>query len=127
MLDWRLGLIAAWVLLISIGAWLGLVRHSLFGFILMFLGFVCQFVHTGLDRRDRVTEETARSLWISQVRELADDIHLEGYGIESLEDLSRYHDAAGRAEVLASLRSLPVGQRHLLAAARAVDPDAEWD
>jgi len=48
-------------------------------------------------------------------------------GITSVQELARYHDAAGRAAVLAVLRALPAGERSLLVAARNVEPDATWD
>jgi hypothetical protein len=61
------------------------------------------------------------------VRQAADDVRLDDYGITSVQDLARYHDAAGRAAVLAALQALPRGQRSLLVAARRVEPDAVWD
>lgn len=65
--------------------------------------------------------------WVAEVEREADDVGLAHYGITSLQELARYHDAAGRAAVLAALRALPAGQRSLAVAARTVEPDAVWD
>ena len=80
-----------------------------------------------LQRRDRLREEVEQRQWIAQVERTADDVSLNGYGIASLADLARYHDAEGRRAVLAALNALPTGKRALLAAARQVEPDAAWD
>jgi hypothetical protein len=127
MPRWRFGLIAAFALFALIGAWLGVFRHSLVGWMLVVVGAAFLFVESELQRKERRAEEAAQTEWVTKIRELADDIRLEGYGIESLEDLSRYHDATGRAAVLARLQSLPAGHRDLLVAARSVEPDAVWD
>lgn len=78
-------------------------------------------------RRDENLERDAQSKWVDRVMEISDDTSLIGYGIETLPDLASYHDAQGRADVLAALLSLPKGERMLLTAARQIDPEAQWD
>ena len=94
-----------------LGAVVGL---ALFG-----VGFVCMCIHMALERREKSEEETARATWVAEVRQAAADVRLGDYGITSVEELARYHDAAGRAAVLAA--------RSLLVAARKIEPDAAWD
>lgn len=125
---WRYLLIAGYVVL-GIGG-LGLAMFTSFralGYGLVVTGFVCIGINSLLNARDARVEEEARAQWIASIQALADDLALNGYGIPTLPELATYHDAAGRAAVLAALRSLPEGRRSLLAAARLVDPEAEWD
>jgi uncharacterized membrane protein YfcA len=125
--TWRLGLIAAYVVCGLVGAWGAVFTHSRFGLALFGVGAACMGVHVLLERKDRDREEAARASWIGEVRRVADDVGLEGSGIASLEALACYHDAAGRAAVLAALCALPAGQRSLRTAAQSVEPDAAWD
>jgi len=122
-----LALIAAYVVCGLVGAWNAVYRRSLVGVALFGVGGVCMGIHFLIERRQRAAEEADQASWISVVRGAADDVGLEGYGIGSLEELARYHDAAGRAAVLEALRALPAGQRSLRAAAQSVERDAAWD
>jgi hypothetical protein len=127
MAKWRYGLIAAYVGFGLVGGWVAIYRQAVIGLVLFGVGFVCISIHVAIERKERKDEEAAQAVWIAEVQRAADDVGLEDYGITSLQELARYHDAAGRAAVLAALRSLPAGQRSLLVAARKVEPDAEWD
>ena len=127
MARWRYGLIAAYVGCSLVGAWVAIYRRAFLGLTLFGVGAVCMGIHLALERRERKEEVAAQAAWIAEVQRRADDIGLEGYGIASVEELARYHDAAGRAAVLAALEVLPRGQRSLLVAARNVEPDAAWD
>ena len=111
----RYGLIAAYVGCRLVGGWVAIYRQALVGLALFGVGFVCISIHLAIERKEKKDEEAARA------------VGLEDYGITSLQELARYHDATGRAAVLAALRSLPAGQRSLLVAARNVEPDAVWD
>jgi hypothetical protein len=127
MAKWRYGLIAAYVGCGLVGAWVAIYRQSFVGLAVFGVGFVCICIHMALEQQEKRREEAARVAWIAEVERVADDVGLEDYGIASLQELARYHDAAGRASVLTALRSLPAGQRALLVAARNVEPDAVWD
>lgn len=127
MMKWRYGFIAAYVGCSLVGTWVLIYRQVFMGLALFGAGCVCICIHMAHERRERKLEETARAAWVAEVRQAADDVRLEAYGITSVQDLARYHDAAGRAAVLAALRALPTGQRSLLVAARNVEADAEWD
>jgi hypothetical protein len=127
MAKWRYGLIAAYVGCGLVGAWVAIYRQSFVGLAVFGVGFVCICIHMALEQTEKRREEAARVAWIAEVERVADDVGLEDYGIASLQELARYHDAAGRASVLTALRSLPAGQRSLLVAARNVEPDAVWD
>jgi|SRR5205807_6626205 len=127
MAKWRYGLIAAYVGFGLVGGWVAIYRQAFIGLALFGVGFVCISIHVAIERKERKYEEAAQAVWVADVQRAADDVGLEDYGITSLQELARYHDAAGRAAVLAALRSLPAGQRSLLVAARKVEPDAEWD
>jgi len=127
MAKWRYGLIAAYVGCALGGGWVAIYRQGFVGLALFGVGFVCISIHLAIERKEKKDEEAARAAWVAEVQRVADDVGLEDYGITSLQELARYHDAAGRAAVLAALRSLPAGQRSLLVAARNVDPDAVWD
>lgn len=127
MAKWRYGLIAAYVGFGLVGGWVAIYRQAFIGLVLFGVGFVCISIHVAIERKERKDEEAAQAVWIAEVQRAADDVGLEDYGITSLQELARYHDAAGRAAVLATLRSLPADQRSLLVAARKVEPDAEWD
>jgi hypothetical protein len=127
MAKWRYGLIAAYVGCGLVGAWVAIYRQSFVGLAVFGVGFVCICIHMALEQKEKRREEAARVAWIAEVERVADDVGLEDYGIASLQELARYHDAAGRASVLTALRSLPAGQRSLLVAARNVEPDAVWD
>jgi DNA-directed RNA polymerase specialized sigma24 family protein len=111
-----------------IGSWLAIIERRLtLGLSLFAIATSCILVHMALQHRDRRREDALQKEWTEKIRAIADDLTLEGYGIVSLSDLAKYHDAAGRAAVLAALEALPPGQRSLLTAARAVEPDAQWD
>lgn len=97
------------------------------GFAAIFVGLGGIAVEMLLQRRDRLRDEVEQRQWIAEVHASADDVELKGYGIASLEELARYHNAEGRKAVLAALEALPVGQRALLVAAQKVEPDAVWD
>jgi hypothetical protein len=125
--KWRYGLIAAYVGCGLVGAWVAIYRQAFVGLAVFGVGFVCIGIHMALERKEKREEEAARVAWIAEVERAADDVELGDYGIASLQELARYHDAAGRARVLAALRSLPQGQRSLRVAARDVEPDAVWD
>lgn len=127
MAKWRYGLIAAYVGFGLVGGWVAIYRQAFIGLALFGVGFVCISIHVAIERKERKYEEAAQAVWVADVQRAADDVGLEDYGITSLQELARYHDAAGRAAVLAALRSLPAGQRSLLVAARKVEPDADWD
>ncbi len=127
MAKWRYGLIAAYVGCGLVGGWVAIYRQAFVGLALFGVGFVCISIHIAIEQKEKKDEEAARAAWVAEVRRAADDVGLEDYGITSLQELARYHDAAGRAAVLAALRSLPAGQRSLLVAARNVEPDAVWD
>ena len=127
MAKWRYGLIAAYVGCGLVGAWVAIYRQSFVGVAVFGVGFVCICIHMALEPTEKRREEAARVAWIAEVERVADDVGLADYGIASLQELARYHDAAGRASVLTALRSLPAGQRSLLVAARNVEPDAVWD
>ena len=127
MAKWRYGLIAAYVGCGLVGAWVAIYRQSFVGLAVFGVGFVCICIHMALEQKEKRREEAARVAWIAEVERVADDVGLADYGIASLQELARYHDAAGRASVLTALRSLPAGQRSLLVAARNVEPDAVWD
>ena len=127
MAKWRYGLIAAYVGFGLVGGWVAIYRQAFIGLVLFGVGFVCISIHVAIERKEKKDEEAAQAVWVAEVQRAADDVGLEDYGITSLQELARYHDAAGRAAVLAALRSLPAGQRSLLVAARKVEPDAEWD
>jgi hypothetical protein len=127
MAKWRYGLIAGYLGCSLVGGWVVIYRQASMGLVMFGIGFVCICVHMALERREKKQEETAQAAWVAEVRQAADDVRLEGYGITSVQELARYHDAAGRAAVLAALRALPRGQRSLLVAARNVEPDATWD
>jgi hypothetical protein len=127
MAKWRYGLIAAYVGCGLVGAWVAIYRQSFVGLAVFGIGFVCICIHMALEQTEKRREEAARVAWIAEVERVADDVGLADYGIASLQELARYHDAAGRASVLTALRSLPAGQRSLLVAARNVEPDAVWD
>ena len=127
MAKWRYGLIAAYVGCSLVGAWVAIYRQASMGMVIFGIGFVCICIHMALQRREKKQEETAQAAWVTEVRQAADDVRLEDYGITSVQELARYHDAAGRAAVLAALRALPTGQRSLLVAVRNVEPDATWD
>jgi hypothetical protein len=127
MAKWRYGLIAAYVGCGLVGAWVAIYRQSFVGLAVFGVGFVCICIHMALEQTEKRREEAARVAWIAEVERVADDVGLADYGIASLQELARYHDAAGRASVLTALRSLPAGQRSLLVAARNVEPDAVWD
>jgi hypothetical protein len=127
MAKWRYGLIAAYVGCGLVGAWVAIYRQSFVGVAVFGVGFVCICIHIALEQTEKRREEAARVAWIAEVERVADDVGLADYGIASLQELARYHDAAGRASVLTALRSLPAGQRSLLVAARNVEPDAVWD
>jgi len=127
MAKWRYGLIAAYVGCGLVGAWVAIYRQSFVGLAVFGVGFVCICIHMALEQTEKRREEATRVAWIAEVERVADDVGLEDYGIASLQELARYHDAAGRASVLTALRSLPAGQRSLLVAARNVEPDAVWD
>jgi len=127
MPKWRYGLIAAYVGCSLVGAWVAIYRQAFVGLALFGVGFVCICIHMARERREKKEEETAQAAWVAEVGQAADDVRLDDYGITSVQDLARYHDAAGRAAVLAALQTLPRGQRSLLVAARRVEPDAVWD
>src|SRR5215510_14266082 len=127
MPKWRYGLIAAYVGCSLGGAWVAIYRQAFVGLALFGVGLVCLCIHMALERQEGEKEEAARAAWVAEVRHAADDVRLEDYGITSVQDLACYHDAAGRAAVLAALQALPKGQRSLLVAARRVEPDAAWD
>jgi hypothetical protein len=127
MAKWRYGLIAAYVACGLVGGWVAIYRHAFAGLALFGVGFICISAHMALERKEKTAEEAARAAWVAEVEREADDVELADYGITSLQELARYHDAAGRAAVLAALRSLPAGQRSLFVAARNVEPDAVWD
>ena len=127
MAKWRYGLIAAYVGCGLVGGWVAIYRQAFVGLALFGVGFVCISIHIAIEQKEKKDEEAARAAWVAEVRRAADDVGLEDYSITSLQELARYHDAAGRAAVLAALRSLPAGQRSLLVAARNVEPDAVWD
>ena len=127
MARWRYGLIAAYVGCGLVGGWVATYRQAFIGVAVFSVGCVCMFIHLAIERREKKVEEAARAVWVAEVQRAADDVGLEDYGVTSLQELARYHDAAGRAAVLAALRSLPAGQRSLLVAARDVEPDAAWD
>jgi len=127
MAKWRYGLIAAYVGFGLVGGWVAIYRQAFIGLVLFGVGFVCISIHVASERKEKKDEEAAQAVWVAEVQRAADDVGLEDYGITSLQELARYHDAAGRAAVLAALRSLPAGQRSLLVAARKVEPDADWD
>jgi hypothetical protein len=110
-----------------IGCWLGYKGMRVAGFTAIFGGLAGIAIELLLQRRDRLGDEAEQRKWIAEVRAAADDVNLDGYGIPSLEELARYHDAEGRTAVLAALMTLPVGRRALLAAAQNVEPDASWD
>jgi hypothetical protein len=97
------------------------------GFTAIFAGLGGIGIEMLLQRRDRMRDETEQREWIAEVQRTADDLDLDGYGIPSLADLARYHDAEGRKAVLSALVTLPAGKRALLIAAQQVEPDAEWD
>ena len=127
MAKWRYGLIAAYVGFGLVGGWVAIYRQAFIGLVLFGVGFVCISIHVAIELKEKKDEEAAQAVWVAEVQRAADDVGLEDYGITSLQELARYHDAAGRAAVLAALRSLPAGQRSLLVAARKVEPDADWD
>jgi hypothetical protein len=122
----RFALITGYVILMMAGVIVGR-RSFAIGMVLVALALVSMTIHLLLERSERIAEQDQRHAWEAEIRRIADDVSLEGYGIESISELARYHDAAGRAEVLETLRSLPVGQRNILNAARQVDPNAVWD
>jgi hypothetical protein len=125
---WRHILIFAYVVFGLIGAWLAIIeRRVTLGLSLFAVATACILVHMALERRDRKQENALQMEWTEKIRGIADDLTLEGYGIVSLSDLAKYHDATGRAAVLAALEALPPGQRSLRTAARAIEPDAQWD
>ena len=110
-----------------VGCWLAYKGMWIVGFAAILVGLGGIAVEMLLQRRDRLRDEVEQRQWIAEVRTSADDVELKGYGIASLEELARYHDAEGRKAVLAALVALPVGQRALLVAAQKVEPDAVWD
>jgi hypothetical protein len=122
-------LIVAYVVFGLIGSWLAIIidRRLTLGFSLFAIATACILVHMALQRRDRKREDALQVEWIEKIRAIAEDLSLEGYGIVSLSALAKYHDTAGRAAVLSALEALPPGQRSLLTAARAIEPDAQWD
>jgi hypothetical protein len=126
MPAWRFVLIAVYVVLTMTGVFVG-HRHFALSMTLVGVGLAAISVHLILERSERMREEKMQLEWEDEIRRVAEDVSLDGYGIASLAELSRYHDAAGRAAVLEALRGLPVGQRTLVSAARQVDPDAVWD
>jgi hypothetical protein len=127
MAKWRYALIAAYVGCGLVGGWVAIYRHAFAGLALFSVGFICISAHMALERKEKKAEEAARAAWVAEVEREADDVGLADYGITSLQELARYHDAAGRAAVLAALRLQPAGQRSLFVAARNVEPDAVWD
>ena len=126
MRVWRYALIALYVALSMAGVVVSR-KHFAIGMSSVAVGLACISFHLVLERRERLREEALQVAWEAEIRRIADDVTLEAYGITSLTELARYHDAAGRAEVLEALQALPAGQRSLLAAARQVDPEAVWD
>lgn len=109
------------------GCWLlykGVLAAGLLTILAGLAGIALELI---LQRRDRLRDEAEQQAWIAEIERVADELSLDGYGIASLAELARYHDAAGRKAVLAALAALPAGNRALLAAARQVEPDAEWD
>lgn len=110
-----------------IGCWLAYKGMHIAGLTAIFGGLGGIAIEMLLQRRDRLRDEAEQRQWITAVRAAADDVNLNGYGITSVEELARFHDAEGRSAVLTALMALPVGKRTLLAAAQQVDPDAAWD
>jgi hypothetical protein len=127
MPRWRYGLICAYVGLGLVGTWLVVYRHSITGWAVFGVGLICIGLHMALAWKEKREEETAQSAWVVEIKTIADSLSLEGYGIPTLEELARYHDLRGRAEILTALKALPSGQRSLFAAAMKVEADAAWD
>ncbi|HSD52260.1 MAG TPA: hypothetical protein VLG48_12715 [Candidatus Methylomirabilis sp.] len=125
---WRYTLIVGYMILGLGGIWIAMfTRFRLVGYGLFAASLVCFGINSLLSRRDERSETKARADWIASIKAVADDLSLEGYPISDLLELADYHDAPGRAAVLASLRALPAGSRSLLTAARIVDPDPYLD
>jgi hypothetical protein len=101
--------------------------HGRLALTIFAVAMVCMSTHMLLEHLDNRRERASKVAWEREVRRVADDLNLEGYGLTSIAELASYHDAAGRDEVLAALRALPAGQRRLFTAARQVDPDGAWD
>ena len=128
MSKWRYALIGSYVVFGLSGAWLVIYRHRpMLGIGLFGIGFITICIHMALEHRDQKRETELQAEWLQKARAIADDLSLDTYGIPNIEELARYHDAAGRLAVLAALEALPKGRRFLLEAARSVEPDAEWD
>src|SRR5207244_9548320 len=102
MAKWRYGLIAAYVGFGLVGGWVAIYRQAFIGLVLFGVGFICISIHVAIERKEK-EEEAAQAVWVAEVQRAADDVGLEDYGITSLQELARYHDAAGRAAVLAAL------------------------
>src|SRR2546430_17347269 len=111
MAKWRYGLIAAYVGFGLVGGWVAIYRQAFIGLVLFGVGFVCISIHVAIERKERKYEEAAQAVWVADVQRAADDVGLEDYGITSLQELARYHDAAGRAAVLAALCRPPTRER----------------
>jgi hypothetical protein len=110
------------------GAWIAMFTHArLIGYGMLGAGLLGFAVNALRNARVQRADEVAQSAWIRSVTAIADDLSLEGYGINDVAELAHYLDAAGRDAVLAALGALPPGERSLRAAARAVEPDAYMD
>src|SRR3989442_10672647 len=114
MAKWRYGLIAAYVGFGLVGGWVAIYRQAFIGLVLFGVGFLCISIHVAIERKEKKDEEAAQAVWVAEVQRAADDVGLEDYGITSLQELARYHDAAGRAAVLAGLRALTAGRAAFL-------------
>src|SRR4029077_6591702 len=85
-----------------VGGWVAIYRQAFIGLVLFGVGVVCISIHVAIERKEKKDEEAAQAVWVAEVQRAADDVGLEDYGITSLQELARYHDAAGRAAVLAA-------------------------
>lgn len=123
----RVAFVSLSTIVAVLGCWLAYKGIRIAGFAAILLGLGGIAIEMLLQRRDRLRDEVQQRQWIAHVRAAADSVNLEGYGVASLEELARHHDADGRKAVLDALVALPAGQRALLVAAQKVEPDAVWD
>jgi hypothetical protein len=123
-----------WRYILIVGSWFwagrrldrDVHRFKLVGYGLFAASLACFGINSLLSRRDERLETRPGQIG-SPTSKRWQTTYPSRISDPDILALADYHDAPGRAAVLASLRALPAGSRSLLTAARIVDPEPYLD